>query len=651
MKGRLFVFFVALCLGILLCESGEAASFSWTLQEMTGIFGDIVLEGPAPEFSLYLPVPPGMRLQESVLILEYVASPALTRGATLSVFAEDVLLASFPVAPGANRIRVSLAPLEGQVLLKDTLRIAFRGDFQQSENLCEDLLSRDLFVRIRSTSRFLTDLSETPWTVRDFLRFPASRFRIFLPEDLSSRELLAAYLKISAFLRRIRRDVITETLPPRLPERKDAKELCIVLREKALRDVELFGSTLYLTPQGVESVLAALPLFVDRSFTTQSTPIVFTKKRTLQNFGMRSTTLRGIGELRQTVYFPLADLGGVPAALYLNLFSTSTPLPETPRGEAFLKVFLNGNLVFTRKITKRAQRGIQKDTIFLPPRLLGRENTLDIVFSYFPEVGECRRGTMPFEATIFEQSYFSVVLRRTQDTVTFAEAPTIFAGKAWIILPERPALEEVEVMARLYSALREIDTTPLALEVVHDFPQVRRTFPSLFFFALPKVVPRWDFRFLFTPPQVLREYFLVFDRDGTYLSTIPASLKNGTLALAPLPQLTTFSLSLDTPAGALIAQQLLGKPALVFIPLGRKDVACSAFLTHFKGAETLRNMTGNVALFTPRGWGETRVAVRTEPPLEEAFVRWRLLLFASAAGALFVWCLVLYRKLVRARPL
>jgi len=50
-----------LCLVFFLCRDGVAIPFSWTLREMTGIPGDIILEGPEPSVSLYLPVVPGMR--------------------------------------------------------------------------------------------------------------------------------------------------------------------------------------------------------------------------------------------------------------------------------------------------------------------------------------------------------------------------------------------------------------------------------------------------------------------------------------------------------------------------------------------------------------------------------------------------------------
>lgn len=648
---RVILLLGALCSFVLFgYGEGKAIPFSWTFQEITGITEDFALEGPAPSLSLYLPVLPGMRPRDTLLFFEYVASPALTRGATLSVYAEGILLSSWEVRPGEHRARISLAPLEG-LPLKDLIWIEIRGNLQRSENLCEDLLSQDLFVRIRATSSLFTDLGEANWTVRDFFRFPASRIRIFLPEDLSSKELLAAYLKLSAFLRRSRREVVTEILPSRLPEREDAKELRIILREKALRDIELLGFTLYLTPQGVQGILAELPLFVDRSFKVRSLPLFFAKKRTFQDFGMRSVTLRGVGELRQKVYFTLADLGGIPASLSLNLLFSSTPLPETPRSEAFLKVFLNDTLVFTRKILKKTQKGIERESIFLPPRLLGRENALEIVFAYFPEVGVCRRGTMPFEATIFEQSYFSGTFKAIPDTVTFADAPTLFSGKARVVLPEKPSLEEVETMARLYSALREIDTTPLALEVVHTISERQKKFlpPSLP--SLLKALKEGDFRFLFAPPLVLQEYFLVVDREGTFLSQTPVLRRSETLVLTPLPGLETFAFAPDTPGGVLTAQRISGKPALVFTPIGRRDLAYGAFLKHFTGAETLRRMTGNVAIFTPGGWGETYAFLGTTSSLEEAFLRWRLPLFVGTCVVLLGWCLALYRKLIRSRPL
>lgn len=637
------LFLAAFCL--FQSEGRAAVPVTFTLEELTGIPGEISLEGPAPSVSLYLPVLPGMRFQDAVLTLEYVASSRLAPRATLSVYGEDVLLATFEVFPGTRSVHIPLAPLEGMVL-QDTLRLTLRGDLSRSENLCEDLLSRDLFVRIRAKSTLSAVLEETTWTVRDFFRFPASRVRILLPEKHLSRELLGAYLKLAAFLRRSRHAVLTEPLPERLPEAEDPKERRIVLRENALRDVELRGATLYLTPRGVSGVLAELSLFAGTSFRVQSGPSLPARKRTLQDFGVRSTTLRGIGELRQSVYFTLADLGGVPSSLELVLLSSTIPLPETPRGEAFLKVFLNGNLVFTRRITRTSKQGIHRDTIFLPPRLLGRENALDIVFSYFPEVGECRRGTMPFEATIFEQSYFSGTFREPAEPPTFADAPTRFSGKAWVVLPEKPSLEEVEVMARLYSALREIDATPLVLEVVHELPRPQWHSPRLSLPLLFEALRTKSFLLLFTPPASLPEYFLIFDRDGKFAS-VPALPKNGTLTLSPLPHLETLAITPDTPAGILVARNIAGKPALVFTPLGREDVACHAFLRHFQGAQTLRTMAGNVAIFTPEGWGETR-AGSSFPPADFAS-RWRLFILAGACCALAVWCVMLYRKLVRLR--
>ncbi|MBC7218121.1 MAG: cellulose biosynthesis cyclic di-GMP-binding regulatory protein BcsB [Candidatus Caldatribacterium sp.] len=637
---RLAVFLLVL-LGFFLSSLSEGKE--WTLGEIAGTSQDIVLEGPSPSFTLYLPLFPGMRLESGVLLLEYVASPVLARGSTLSVYGGDTLLASFEIQPGERRIRIPLFPLKGKPL-GDILPLEIRGNLWRSENLCEDLLSRELFVRIRPESRLLVEFDEAISTVRDFFRFPSPRIRIFLPEDFSSKELLEGYLKLFAFLRRRGKEVTTEILPQRIPEATEG-ELRIVFREKALRDVELLGSTLYLTPQGVQGVLAELSLFVDRSFGVRSFPLFWGAKRTLRDFGVRSTTLRGIGELRKTVYFTLADLGGVPDSLYFVLLFSSTPLPEVPKGEAFLKVFLNGNLVFTRKIPKAAKRGIERESIFLPPRLLGRENALDIVFSYFPEVGECRRGTMPLEVTIFEQSYLSGNLRGIPNQITFADAPTVFSGKAWVILPEKPSLEELEVIARLYGALREIDDTPLVLEVVHELPERRRDFPSFSLASLLNALKEKGPWLLFAPPPLLNEYFLVFDREGEFLSAIPALRKDGILALSPLPHLETLTFSPDSPSGVLVAQKILGKPALVFTPLGREDVACSAFLAHFRGAETLRTMEGNVALFTLRGWGETRVVVR--PSFGEISPEWRLLLFAASCVALALWCLVLYRKLVR----
>jgi hypothetical protein len=639
---------------------GEELQLSFTLEECAGLRTDAILAGPSPSLALYLPVFPKTSFRESSLTLRYAATPACGEDSTLMVYGEDVFLAAFRIFPGEHELRIPLSSL-ADASFGDTVKLEIRATLRKSDNLCEDLLAEDLFLHIRKDSTLNLSLSKATWTVRDFLRLPARHFHLVLPEAPWSQPLCGAYLKLYAFLRRNFRGlpVTIHTDPPgalRRSEEATPKERWIVLREQALRDVELSGNTLYLTPRGVDGLIAESPLFVGQSFRVRSVLFARESRRTFRDFGFRNTTLRGIGDLRERLYFTLADLGGVPRSLWLTLFWASTPLPETPRGEAFLKVFLNGSLVFVRKIPSGARQAVRKERIFLPARLLGRENALELVFSYFPEVGNCRRGTMPFEATIFEDSYFSGMLAKGEAPLTFADAPTLFSGKAYVVLPENPSLEELEVAGRIYGALREIDATPLALEVLFpkDLKAFRRGQPTSF--PNPAVIAKWlktgNFRLLFSPPPVLPEYFLIIGHPEGLLPEAPAALAGDTLTLSHLSGLETFALSPDDPWSALTVGEFSRKPALYLFTSGRKDLALAAFLRHFKGAETLRTLQGNVALFTLRGFGETQATSPSSPSgFLELLWRFRLFILAGACGVLGVWCAVLYRKLVRLRPL
>ncbi len=639
----------------------------WEFREVLGLREDSLLEGPSPAYVFYFPDFSGVRWEQSDLVLSLDIPQALHPLSTISVYAENTLLFSENLARRGERIlHIPLDKLS-QIPKKDAYRFEIRPNLFIGENPCEDLASGNLRILVRKESKFRILVEDTAWDLQDFLHFPSQNVTIFLPQDFRSKDVEGAYIKLYAFLRRVHRGlpvrIVTRLFGGERLSEEAPGEKRIFLMKEGLRDVHLFGRTLYLTPKGVEAIVGGKTLVSASSRVLEGVFLpLSSRKRTFADFGLKDTTVRGIGNMGAQVHFALSDLGGAWEHLSLVLFWTSTPLPRFPRGEAFLRVFLNGNPIFSKRVLEE-ESPLQRSVIPLPSASLARENTLEIVFSYFPEVENCRRGTTPFEATIFGNSYFVAYIKEDiPSLITFGDVPTLFWGKGWVVLPEDPAFEELEAAARLYGALREMDNTPLFVEVVREkellellggkrrerllaFPQNFRDFLRLFSEVL--LLFRQGAMLLFSPPNI-PEYLLLVSPSQTLLRYFPVSVSQGALSLTSVPlPLTTLKVLPDEPLGVLTLGRAYHRPALALFPCGTGGVAFAYFLRGFEGAETLRRLKGNVVVFGRQGWSEDTVGWRAENTLFEFLRLYRFLFLAIALGVILIFSILWYARMVR----
>jgi hypothetical protein len=663
----LLVIFLVVGVGFPFVAGARERLMEWEFQEILGLEEDSLLEGPSPVYVFYFPAFSGILWEQSDLVLSLNIPQVLHPLSKISVYAENILLFSENLTRrGERTLRIPLNKLS-QVPQKDAYRFEIRSHLFIGENPCEDLASGNLWISVGKESRFRIVMEEVAWNLQDFFRFPAQNVTVFLPQDFRSKDMEGAYIKLYAFLRRAYRGlpvrIVTRLFGgERLPEEAPGEKRIFLMRE-SLRDVHLFGRTLYLTPKGVEAVVSEKNLV---SVSSQVVESVFlplsSRKKTLADFGVGDTTVRGIGNMGTQVCFALSDLGGAWEHLSLVLFWASAPLPQSPRGEAFLRVFLNGNPIFSERIVEEKSLP-QRSVIPLPPANLARENTLEIVFSYFPEVENCRRGIMPFEATIFGNSYFVAYIKKdVPSLLTFGDVPTLFWGKGWVVLPENPALEELEAAARLYGALREMDNTPLFVEVAREkelpgllggrkggrllaFP---RSFQDVLrLFSEIALLFRQGTALLFSSPSI-PEYLLLVSPSQALLRYFPVSVAQGALSLtsAPLP-LTTLKVLPDEPLGVLTLGRVYHLPALAVLPCGTGNVAFAHFLRGFEGARTLRRLKGNVVVFGRQGWSEDTVGWQAENTLLGFFRLYRFLFLALALGVVLVFGILWYARMAR----
>lgn len=658
------------------------------------------LEGGNPTYTLYLPNFTGVDWEQSFLYLHLEASQFIYSPSSVSVYGDGELLLHKRLRAGENTLRVSLGALSRE---EKVHRIEIRAYLVASDDLCEDLASGNLFLVLKKDSLLRLYREDVPpESLEDFLSFPTERIEILLPPGEWSPDIQEAFIRLYVFLKRFYRD-----LPVRITAGifqgeagEPVEHLRIFLSEERYRDFEIYGKSLYLTPRGVKAVTRLPEFFIFTSSGIEKVSEQTThprRKITLKELGMSSLSFWGMGELKHTVYFAASDLGGIPRSLNLVLYRNYLP----SRYEATFSVKLNGELIYSEKLDTRGAKELSPLVLQLPTLLLSRENSLELRFSYFPEVGHCRRSEAPFEGFISGESYLEVKeLAPLPDLLTFGDLPTFFGGKANVVLPDKASLESLMIAARIVAALRSMDHVPVAIEVLRYSELNSKLDPALQlscwakpffrFFYLPWRVREYsnylilrgvptakrvalllaftcenlsytlrDFALLpvlpFFERRVFPGEFLVFvEPSDAFLSTLssPLVVDEGKLVLKTnLQGESLLQASLDQPLGILSVFKEGMFPAIIFISYGKQEVARYYFLENFRGVETLRWLSGNVALFgkeglsrlltveiPPSGW-------KVPPRWKEILLRFRMVILLIGISLIVVLAGFLYHRL------
>ncbi len=690
MRKIILLLVIFLCMGSL----AHAQEISWremTLSEL-GWEKDLILEGSNPSHSLYLPNFPGVDWSASALYLKVKTSPLLNPASTLSLYGDGNLLFSTSLPQGEKTFRIPLAELSPNEKLH---RLEIRASLAISDNLCEDLASGQLFLTVHKESTLSLVFQKTRLTaLEEFLTVPDSQIDIVFPAENWSRELQTAYIELYAFLSRFYRNmpVKINTVSPPLPKTLVENRRRIFLTERRGRDFELYGPNLYLTPQGVKAILHHPQILSFASSTIEPialSPTILERKLSLAQLGATQLSFKGIGTLSETLYFASADLGGIPQTLTLTLYYNTILPRQEAYGEASLRVKLNGMLVWVEKISARHHSPLTSRVIPISPFLLRRENALEITCTYFPEIGNCRRGEAPLEVTISGDSYLETKGEGPKPPLlTWNDVPTFFWGKGFIVLPETPTLEELVIAAQIASSLRAIDRTPIDFEVIsHQKAQekLRRPPQQPYSHNLPLapwqellLLPRSAIDYAHSLPQYseritdqivalttfLLEKYLAILKDLVLYPLIPFITVEQKPALAYFifiaPQGKLATPPLLPQKGELVVQSLEDQrevmrfapdeplsfltlfwenrhPVILFSPYGNKDIAYAHFLELFQREKTLRRLTGNVTLFGRKGMTDLLLGQhfrwKGETPRfwQEIYYRYRLMVFLVGA--------------------
>ena len=512
-----------------------------------------------------------------------------------------------------------------------------------------------------------------PQTVPEFLNSVLNQVTIVLPQKPWSNQFISSYLTLHAFLHRAFRQfplkiqTIISTAVSAAPTIDD-DTYQIYLLENSVRDFQIYGKNLYLTPEGVRLLISEYQKLMmtksGKSLSPVPTITVESTKKTFDEMGVPFLEMKGFGELKKTISFSSSEIGGNPAQMTLQLFMNHNPLSAEFQGEALLKVYFNSQLIYSKRLDQKTGGQLTPLRIELPAQYTKRENEIQIAFLYYPDLKNCRQGIMPFEGFISGDSFIEANRQRRPSAFSnWQDVPGFFSGRGKIVLSSQPDLNTLQIAASLYSSIRAMDNVPLEVEVI-PLDKINEYFPQTseisdlwnlsFDSYRTNLIPAWEkfnkisgtindilaspdfqnldlFRKILAITSITVDYYGKFTYQSmtTPLSNsfqtqtvgvpsefvliispgyIPPSLSSPVLATSD--QLTlnnaiegkdSFKLTLDEPISLLSIFRQNNKPVILFTTYGHLSLALDYFQKYYDINETLKTLSGNIALFGKNG--------------------------------------------------
>lgn len=184
------------------------------------------------------------------------------------------------------------------------------------------------------------------------------------------------------------------------------------------------------------------------------------QKITMASLGQENRQVKGSGFLPISYRFSQADLGGPLRELAVRFAGVHTPLPEGAQG--YLSLSHNGVLVHSQKLSGTTFDLYQ----LIPTDQLRRDSVLELAFQYTPAGGNCQKGSLPFSASVFNGSYFSVERGNTLPQ-GFERFPQAYVATMPVFL-ENHSIENVSAAVQLVMAMQKTTRTQLKPRLVPE---------------------------------------------------------------------------------------------------------------------------------------------------------------------------------------
>ena len=392
-------------------STGPASPLQVSLADL-GFTTDIVMRGARAGTRVGLPLP-RQGLQSGRLHLRLDVSPVVHPSATVQVTMNGRPAGAFTVAQlrESPTVEIPVPPTQ-----EPYLDVDMNGALFSSVERCVQENDASLWMVLGRDSRLLADRAPAVASVADFLSVPGGVVAVQGRWDTpAAREAtIALFGTVQHVLRdRGSRVILAEdaaTLTPTDRQgsrtvvlagdtdplaRLDGQTLHVSLQRAALDALTTESASVLRTGQAIPAVSR---VEADRNPIVRAVfgPIA-SYRRDLSALGLPTTERTGTGVLATPIRFTVADLGGWPSDLMLDLDARFDEVDASSLDRALLRVRLNGTLIETADL--RGRTSYQK-LIALPAAALQPSNQLDLDFVYAPATGNCMGSPIAFNGQI-----------------------------------------------------------------------------------------------------------------------------------------------------------------------------------------------------------------------------------------------------------
>jgi len=341
-----------------------------------------------------------------------------------------------------------------------TLDVEISAALSSTDDRCVDMRSRHLWLVIDAASGLQVTRRLPPQSVREFFSNPGSLFSFSAIAE--NAESVGAMSRIAGLIGSLSRSPYSRL-------RFDGYSVSEknIFIDSFPDDIRILGNNIFVSPRGAELLASRwFPALIFSRLSGRPGEAQTPETAIDVSFGQLGyahRSARGVGDLSFFVEFSTLQLGGWPENFLCTLVYTHTPVLQKER--AFLRVRMNGVLIESREIHGD---GGQRSLVFaLPTQYFQEKNSMEIMFSYYLNTGDCAGSYPEFEVSLSKNSFLTVDGYNPSPSLNLSTWPAIFTGKGALVLgsysPElsRPAARLQEMQGYLQQRTPDISLIDL----------------------------------------------------------------------------------------------------------------------------------------------------------------------------------------------
>ncbi|PNX48164.1 MAG: hypothetical protein BV456_10080, partial [Thermoplasmata archaeon M8B2D] len=559
--------------------------------------------------SVQFPWTDSMTTKNGKLKLFLKISPLLNERSSIKVMVEKIPYYNKRIRQLGNDpvIEIQLDRLEEHTI-GEKLDVEIYGYFSITDDRCADEPSGNLWMVIEKDSYLQYTVNSSIQSLKDYFKTIHETYNISIKENETN--FVEASIKLAGFL-----GSISQTKSTRLKFSKISGPSKNIFIGSQPKDIELFGSNLYVTPAGIDFLINKFsPLLPFSSVSIDSYNNSLSElpnEISFEDLGYENRVMIGIGDLTASYPFSLQEIGGWPKHLFCTLVYNHTPIHEEER--SFLKIKMNKTLFETKEVT--AQGGQKSISFEIPERYLQPKNTLEVIFSYYLNRGDCKGSLPQMEVSIFKDSFLSTKGFRKNAPLSIGSYPSVFLGRGAIILSDNtpkfyiPIARLVEMLGQLQGVLKLLRLEDLDKQ-------------------------QYDYAMFHMSPDKIHQLNPMVDMEPSFE------------IINPFSQKSLLKLSSDDSVAVLqVFYNKAGTPILIY---SENDNA-----SPFKDKNLLsqQSLNGNVAIYKDNTWypmeigQKLRVVYPHQTDFEYYWVRYRLIICVLVGTLLIVFLFFIYHRL------